>query len=391
LPRQTRNSLLSAGIGAFECLSQPSDLDSLIRAKFQVKDSFLLPEEQVEYKVVYDDRSKGNFAELHSALKAKGYTPHLFGSKEDATLLLRKDQEEAVSRSRIPVAFLLLTLASVVAFSILQAVIYEQLAPQVPTYAVVLPYSACVVAILLAHELGHRRSAARAGMSPPTPYFLPGVPGVTAFLPSVGLVSSQKDSAVNLDSFFDSTLSGPVAALVVVAAIYVVGEFFWVQSSITVESAQALNSFITVGPINPSAFQWTIDALLSPFIRSVPDGYVRMSPLLDAGTVGFFLTFLNLLPITQFDGGNLLSSAFSTRALRVTTLLSAVALALVDTPNYLLLSVIILLIGGRQTSVRVLDEISPASKTRKVLFFVTLAVAVLSLPIPMNVATLGLG
>lgn len=361
------------------------DVDTLVRGKFQVKDSFLLPENEVEYKVVYDGSSKKGFKELWEQLDAHGYTPWLFGSKDDPTLIVRRKQPARVSRSRIPVMFLLLTLASIVVFSLLQGLVYELLSPQVPAYLVDATYLICVVAMLAAYETGHRYVAEKNGTAPSTPFMIPGIPAFTAFLPTLGIISSQRGPAVNRDSLFDMSLAGPLAALVVVIAVYLAGEFSWVQSSVTLASAQSASSFIQVGQINPTAIQLGLDTLLSPFMRAIPAGYVRMSPLLDVGTVGFFFLFLNLLPIAQFDGGKLLSTAFGDRWLRLTSMLSAVILVLVDTPNYLFIALFVILIAGRETNIQVLDELSEPTSSRKALFFVALAVAFLSLPIPQNI------
>lgn len=366
----------------------PPDVDSTVRGKFQVKDSFMLPDDEVEYKVIYEDNSKKSFRELWSELNSKGYTPWLFGSRDDPTLIVRKKQQVKASRSRIPALLLFLTLASIVAFSLLQVLVYGMMAPQVPGYLVIISYTTCVVAILAAHEFGHRYAAEKNSISPSTSFLIPGVPAFTAFLPSLGIISSQREPVVNRDSLFDLSLAGPVAALIVVVAVYIAGELSWVQSSVTLQSAQSINSFIQIGQINPSAIQLALDTVLSPFVRTIPAGYVTMSPLLDAGTVGFFLVFLNLLPIAQFGGGRLLSAAFGDRLLRLTSIASALALVLIDTPNYLFIALFIILIAGRETNVQVLDELSGPSGSRKALFFIALIVALLSLPIPRNIAGL---
>jgi membrane-associated protease RseP (regulator of RpoE activity) len=361
----------------------------LVRAKFRVKDSFILPENQVEYKIFYDDDSKWKFKRLFRELKERGYTPWLYGSRDDATLVVRKhDDDGKPTGSRFPALFLFLTLAAVGGFGLLQVYTYQVFAPSIPSYVVIIAYSLCVGGILLAHEYGHRLAAEREGVRPPRPYFIPGIPGITAFLPSVGILSSQREPAVNMDSLFDISLSGPVVALVLAAIIYLVGEFVWVQSAVQLQNVQVINAIISVGHLNPSVLQAAIDALTSPFTRSIPAGYEKMSPLLDAGTVGFFLTFVNLLPMTQFDGGHLLSTSFGARALGITTLLSAFSLAIFDTPNYLFVGIFVLVIAGRETNVRVLDEISAPSRSRKIIFILMLAIAFLCLPVPQNIATI---
>jgi membrane-associated protease RseP (regulator of RpoE activity) len=202
------------------------------------------------------------------------------------------------------------------------------------------------------------------------------------------VVSLLREPAINRDSLVDFALLGPLIALLISLVLYIAGDFVWVQSAITLQAAQSTNSIIGIQAINPSLMQAGIDSLVSPLVRSVPAGYARLSPLLDAGTVGFFMTFLNLLPITHFDGGNAFANAFGGRGLRLTTVVCAVALAVIDTPNYLFLGLFVLLIAGRQTDVQCLDEISPASASRKAFFFIALVLALLCLPFPQKILTL---
>ena len=363
----------------------PPDVDAAVRGEFKVVDSFLLPEDEVEYKVVYDQSSKQRFKELWAELNSKGYTPRLQGSREEATLIIRRKQPPKVSGSRIPAFLLFLTLAVIVAFSLLQGLVDQLLAPQVPLYLVVVSYSVCVAAVIAAYEAGCRYASERAGVTPATSYLVPGVPAITAFLPALGIVSSQREPAVNRDSLFDITLAGPVAALALVLIVYVAGEFSWIQSSVTLQSLQTANSFIQPKQLNPSVVQWAIDSVLSPFTRTTPAGYVRISPLLDAATVGFFLMALNLLPTSLFGGGRLLTAAFGDRLLRPATILSAVGLAVIDTPNYLFIALFLILMAGRNTNLQTLDEVSEPSVSRKALFLVALVVALLLIPIPQNI------
>jgi membrane-associated protease RseP (regulator of RpoE activity) len=373
-------------------LSQPApDIDSLVRARFRVKDSFVLPEGELEYKVEYEEgASKKQFEELCSELSRAGYTPRLFGSKEDASLIVRKTEPVKTGRSMLPPLFAGLTAASIVAFALIWVFFYHLLAPEISPYFVVFSYCACLGALLLAHELGHRYIARKAKSKPPVPLAIPGIPGFTAFLPSLGIISLRRGHSANRDSLIDLALGGPIAAFLLSLVIYIAGEFLWVQSSVTIQSAQSAGSFIGVQTLNPSLIQVAIDSVATPLTRALPSGFVRLSPLLDAGTVGLFLTFLNLLPITHFDGGNVLSSAFGGRGLRVTSVLCALALVLIDTPNYLFLGLFVLLIAGRQEDVQCLDEISPTSNSRKLFFIVALVVALLCLPIPQRIATIAL-
>ena len=74
----------------------------------------------------------------------------------------------------------------------------------------------------------------------------------------------------------------------------------------------------------------------------------------------------------------------------MTTYLSIVALLVLDTPNYWITAVIVLVIAGRPTRLSTLDEVSEVSRTKKILFSVALLLALASVPIPQNIANLRL-
>ena len=369
----------------------PPDFDSIVRAKFAVKDSFQLPDGEVEYRVEYGPESKENFRSLCTELRRKGFSPWLGGTRDDCTLVVRRWQAPRPSASAIPVLTALFTVASVGAFGILEVLIYANFAPMIPNYVVLLGYGACVLAILVAHELGHRYVSERRGSAAPVAYLIPGIPGITAFLPSLGFVSTQREPAVNRDALFDVTMAGPLVALAVTLVLYVLSSFVSVQSSQPLSGNQALNAYFSVGLGNPGALQAAIDSALSPFLAHVAPGYFRLSPMNDAAAVGFALTFISLMPMSLFDGGFLASTVLGERGIRAATFLSVLALIVIDTPTYWAPALLTLLVAGRQQRIQLLDEVSRPARSKRVLFVLALILALLCLPIPQNLATFSLG
>ena len=365
----------------------PPDFDSLVRARFGVKDSFQLQDGEMEYRVSYTPESKENFRALCSELLPKGYSPWLVGAEEDCVLLVKKKQEPQRSVSRIPVLMALLTVASVVAFGILEVLIYSDFAPVIPNYVVLLSYCACMLAILVAHEFGHRFVAERRGTSAPVPYLIPGIPGITAFLPSLGIVSTQREPAVNRDTVFDIALAGPLVAFGITLVLYVLSAFASVQSTLPLSGSQSINAYFSVSQVNPGVIQMAIDSALSPFLQRVTPGFVRLSPVSDAAAIGFFFTFITLLPMSFFDGGYLASSVLGERGVRAGTYLGVLALIAIDTPAYWAPAIFTLLIASRQQRVQLLDEVSKPSRRKRLLFVLAIVLAFLCLPIPQNLAT----
>src|SRR5712691_6600092 len=143
---------------------------------------------------------------------------------------------------------------------------------------------------------------------------------------------------------------------------------------------------------NPSILESLIVSVTNVIGGGPPlaSGSQLISPIAAAADTGLILTFFNLLPATQLDGGQLCESILGYRGLRITTYLSIVALLVLDTPNYWITAVIVLVIAGRPTRLSTLDEVSEASKAKKILFAVALLLALASVPIPRNIAYLQL-
>ncbi len=344
----------------------------------------------MEFSVAYGPDTKERFVKLCRELGASGFTPRLMGSEEDALLFVRKTQTAGKRRSRIPVILALLALGSVVVFGLLLGVIYQQYAPSVPGRSVTLLYGGAVMAVVAAHEFGHWCVSRRKGEAPPTPYLLPGIPGVTAALPMLGIISRQKGPAVNRDRFFDVILAGPLLGLVTALVLYVLGALLTVQSAVPLQSCQRVNDTET---LCPSVIQMGLDTVVGPLMRQVSPGYSALSPLADGATVGLILTFVGLLPMTVFDGGHLSVLAWGPGASRVATFLSLILLISVDLPTYWALAFLALLLMNlsRDSEPQLLDEVSRISGTRKWLYLGALVLALLCMPLPQTIAGFPLG
>ncbi|HXQ91813.1 MAG TPA: site-2 protease family protein, partial [Nitrososphaerales archaeon] len=91
-----------------------------------------------------------------------------------------------------------------------------------------------------------------------------------------------------------------------------------------------------------------------------------------AYSLGFFVTFINLLPAWQLDGGHIANSAVSPKVHRILTFASVI---LMFAAGLFLMALLILFMSGRTPSLRPLDDVSPLSRNRKVLFILTWVLA----------------
>ena len=367
-------------------MSDPARLEASVRAKFAVKEFFALPDAELEFQIDYDGGTKEKFAALEAETKSQGYRPELSGTKEGCVLRLRKEVPVTQKASRVPVLFGLSTLASLVVFALLQRVQYEQIAPSLSGYYVFVSFVVGIGTLLGAHELAQRlvsrrRRAGRAGS-----YAIPGVPLLPPFIPSLGFVSAQRTAAINRDRLFDTVVAGPLAVLAIAVIMSAVGDLTSVQSSVLYQWVHASNStFVS----NPSVIEMGIGAVLGPFLPAAPNGTLLASPIADAASVGFIIVFIGLLPMAIYDGGFLTTIAWGERAARAATYLSVLFLLIVDTSfaTYWGIAVVALLLAGRPGELKLFDEVSPLSASRRWVFVGVLILAFLCLPIPHTLAT----
>jgi membrane-associated protease RseP (regulator of RpoE activity) len=113
-----------------------------------------------------------------------------------------------------------------------------------------------------------------------------------------------------------------------------------------------------------------------------PDIEVLMSPILFAAWIGFLITFLNLLPAWQLDGGHMSRTVFGPKIHRFATYGSIAVLFLL---RYEMMAIFILIFSMRNMSAMPLDDVSPLSKNRKLIYIAVIAIAVLCAPLPFSI------
>ena len=120
-------------------------------------------------------------------------------------------------------------------------------------------------------------------------------------------------------------------------------------------------------------------ASLAIFDKGGENTEIIMSPILFAAWIGFLITFLNLLPAWQLDGGHMARALFGRKWHQIATYASMGILALL---GYWFMALFILLLSTRSQDARPLDDISPLSKNRKRMFVVIIILGFLCAPLP---------
>jgi Zn-dependent protease len=238
-------------------------------------------------------------------------------------------------------------------------------------------YTMSLVGILGVHEMGHMIAAKHHGIRASWPYFIPGIPGL--FVPTFGAMIQIRSNMTNRNVLFDVGIAGPIAGLLVTMVVSVYGSSISVL--VPAERVQDLIGNFDLMRINSSILmQATLD--LTGHGAAAGNAVLIMSPVLFAAWVGFLITFLNLLPAWQLDGGHLARSALGVRWHRVLTYSSVGVLTGL---GYFIMAAFVLLFSSRAPESTPLDDVSPLSKKRKVLFWVAIALAVLCAPLPAEI------
>lgn len=224
-----------------------------------------------------------------------------------------------------------------------------------------LVYMAGVMTVLLFHEMGHFLMTVRYRVPASFPIFLP-VPFM--FTGTMGAVISMEGSRADRKQLFDIGLAGPLAGLVPTILLV----WFGIKYAI----------FVAVAPGDQVFGHPMFTKLLVHWIRpDMPLGYeLKMNPVYMAGWVGMFITGLNMMPVSQLDGGHTIYALFLERGHLIarTFLLSAMAFVVIGGQyTWTLMLIIVTLIG--------VDH-PPTSNDRVPLGWARTIVGTLSLAIP---------
>ena len=161
-----------------------------------------------------------------------------------------------------------------------------------------IPFSAPLLLILLAHEMGHYVFCRYYGVRATLPFFIP----APTLIGTLGAVIRIKAPIRTRAALFDIGIAGPIAGFVVAV--------------VTLLAAMMVSKPLAPG-IGPSDLQLGFPAIFhviqgalraidpSHPIAALPLSRVYLHPAAIAAWVGMFATALNLLPSGQLDGGHI--------------------------------------------------------------------------------------
>lgn len=359
-------------------MSEPTqeDVISIVSSVFSIRD-IVVTLDKMEFEIS-DDDFKEKFIVLAQRLEALNLV--CFLKKSEGRLLIQVNRlpAESTKRKLLSRAWIQRILFGVVVAFVLLDGYYRTLGANSVTYIgdpldFAVLYTLSLVGILGVHEAGHLAAAKIHKIRTSWPYFIPGIPVIG--LPTFGAMIQSRGLTINRDILFDVAIAGPFAGLAVAVAV----SFYGAYTSPVLDTAISEQLEGSLVKLNDSIL---MTLALAYFGKAGPNVEVLMSPVLFAAWLGFLITFLNLVPAWQLDGGHMARSIFGEKVHRIATYASVGVLFLL---RYEMMAIFILLFSMRNMSVRPLDDVSPLSKNRKLIYVVVIVVAVLCAPLPFSV------
>jgi membrane-associated protease RseP (regulator of RpoE activity) len=353
------------------------DIISLVNSIFQVSD-FTKTEFSLEFRID-DINFKSKFEALARRLENMRYVCKL-EKMEDGNLYViiqkfsPKKQRKWMSTSWTPRILFVVVISFVMIDGYYRTSGTNSIVEIGDPLEMAAVYTLSLLGILGIHELGHIIAAKAHGLKTTWPYFIPGLPVIG--IPTFGAFIQSRGLTINREILFDVAIAGPIAGLVIAVIVSIYAAY----------TAPILDPEIAAGLFEDSRLiEWNqgepllMTASLVMFGKGGSGYEVIMTPVMFAAWIGFLITFLNLLPAWQLDGGHMARTLLGVKLHRYATFASMGILVLL---NYWLMALLILFMSSRNPSAMPLDDVSPLSRNRKLAYIGIIVLAILCAPLP---------
>jgi Zn-dependent protease len=316
------------------------------------------------------------YAHLAPQFRMIGYTPMLRQERHGVALLALPGTI-AAGQSRLWLALLLFAL-TVISTGFVGG--WTEGADGIVHYSLGLglAYSAALLSILLAHEMGHFLVARRLGVGVSYPFFIP-MP--LLFLGTMGAFIAMKAPPQDRRALLSIGIAGPLAGLMVAIPVLFLGLHLSEVHPLVLEP----NTMLEGNSLLYSAMK------IAVFGRFLPSGGedVLLHPVARAGWAGLLVTGLNLLPAGQLDGGHVLFALFGPQVARIVTWIMAAGLLAMGFlwPGWFIWAILITLLGQQRAPL--LNEVTPLDRRMQLLAVLGLIVFVLVF-VPRPITVIGM-
>lgn len=237
-----------------------------------------------------------------------------------------------------------------------------------------LSFSVGLLLVLGSHELGHKILSIKNDVPADGPFFIP-VPPFLMPLGTLGAIIKIRSPMPDKNSQIRLGIAGPLTGFFFSIIVLIIG----LKLSFIVEPAQLKEGFILGEPL--------LLKILQMAVLKIPEGaHISLHPLAFAGWVGLFVTFLNLIPVGQLDGGHIARAILGSRKHRRLSLFMCALMSTIGFlgflgypvwPGWFIWGLIgfFLSSGGNPGA---MNELKPIEKQEKILAVIALIIFILT-------------
>ena len=320
---------------------------------------------------------KKAFEDLVKVLRPLDFMPVLGKERDQYIITLGKVPPSGDSNNRRNLILFLATCCTIFLDGYLRSnnpILYDILMPNTPVFLNAFYFTIAILAIFGIHELGHKAITMIRGVEASMPYFIPAPPGMGG---TFGAVITQKQPPTNRDALFDLGLSGPLVGFIVTVIIAIVGlNLSFVVPIGEVDVWMAAYPGIQFQSI---PFPLLLNLISDFFNPTSGEMVLLLHPVAFAAWVGCLVTYINLIPAWQLDGGHI-SRALIGRSYHKTVSIAGIVLLVIS--GYFIMAMMIgyfMMRTPQNAFEGPLDDISPLSTSRKMLVLVYFAMLALTL------------
>ncbi len=228
-----------------------------------------------------------------------------------------------------------------------------------------LPFSFALLMILLAHEFGHYILSQRHNILSTLPYFIP-FPNIIG---TMGAIIKMKSPIPDREALIDVGMAGPLAGIAVAIPVLIIG---LMMSEVTIQISSGIAGEIMLGEsLLFKMITWLIYGSLPSNV------YISLHPVAFAGWIGLLVTFMNLFPASQLDGGHISYALFGLKHKTIGKITCYVfAIMGIFYWPWLIWMGFVLIIGiGHPPPT---NDIKPLSRKKRIMGFICLAIFLLT-------------
>ena len=306
---------------------------------------------------------KESFEDLTDEIREYGYLPQLKWIVDRYYIYIMKKNESGQDNYKWNLYLFIATVCFVMLDGFLRSnnpILTEELMRGThPLFNAVL-FTFAIITVFGVHEMGHKAVSIYRGVDASMPYFIPAPPGMGGTL---GAVITQREPPVNRDALWDLGMAGPLAGFFMTLIVSIIGA----SLSFVVPETEIFGWMIQYPAIRfqEMPMPLLLDLVIN-WLKPTPEGYALiMHPVAFAAWVGCLVTFINLIPAWQLDGGHIMR-AFVGRETHKIISIAGIFILVISGYFVMGLMVAFFMMKPGNESMTPLDDLSPLSLRRKI-------------------------